>query len=77
MTYNEFMQKDLALLAMITHYKQDNEDARVRIAQNDREVHALEQQRKQLLCEYAKSDNVCGYGDPFTRQRNLHGDLVS
>lgn len=67
MTYNEFMQKDLELLAMITHYKQDNEDARVTIAQNDREVHALEQQRKQLLCEYARTE---------TAQRNLQGDPI-
>lgn len=67
MTYNEFMQKDLELLSMITHYKQSNEDARVQIAQNDREVHALEQRRKQLLCEYARTE---------TAQRNLQGDPI-
>lgn len=75
MTYNEFQQKDLELLAMIANYRMSSEDARRTIALNEKECIKLEQQRTELRYAYAAGN------DPFIqrdeRQRNLKGEFVS
>ena len=69
MTYNEFQQKDLELLARIADYRMSNEDAYRTIALNEKECIKLEQQRAELRYAYAAEN--------YPQQRNLQGELVS